>query len=173
MMSWFAGASAYGRVLRFLTAITNPYLNFFRNIRVLHIGPFDFSPVLALIILSVAGNVFLSLAEFQQLTLGLVLGLLVLRLWAATAFFIALYIFLVALRIVGLLARLNSASPFWRYVDMVLNPVLLPLSRLVFRGRRVSYITALVSGCLLLLALRFGGAFLMELLVLQIQKIPF
>jgi YggT family protein len=173
MMSWFAGASAYGRALRFLRAITDPYLNFFRNIGVLHIGPFDFSPVFALIILSVAGNVFLSLAAFRQVTLGLVLGLLILRLWAAAAFFIGLYIFLVALRIIGLIARLNSASPFWRYVDMVLNPVLFPLGRLVFRGRRVSYMAALVSGGLLLLALRFGGAFLIEQLVLLIQKIPF
>ncbi|MDR1626470.1 MAG: YggT family protein [Spirochaetia bacterium] len=173
MMSWFAGFSPRGRVFRFIAAITEPYLNFFRGFRFLHIGAVDFSPVFALIVLSVLGNVFLSLAEFRQLSFGLVLGILVLRLWAAVAFFIGLYVFLVVLRIVGLLARLNSASPFWRYVDMVLNPVLLPLARLVFRGRRVAYLTALVSGGMLLLALRFGGAFLVEQLVLQIQKIPF
>jgi YggT family protein len=173
MMSWFAGAPAYGRVFRFLAAITDPYLNFFRRFRFFRLGPFDFSPVLALILLSVAGNIFLSLAAFRQVTLGLVLALLVSRLWAAAAFFIGLYIFLVALRIIGLVARLNSASPFWRYVDMILNPVLAPLARLVFHGRSVPYMSALVTGGLLLLVLRFGGAFLIERLVILIQKIPF
>ncbi|MDR1180279.1 MAG: YggT family protein [Spirochaetales bacterium] len=176
MISWFSGGGyghGYGGVFRFLAALTDPYLNFFRGFTFFRFGPFDFSPVFALIILSVAGNVFQSLAAFQQITCGLVLALLVLRLWAAVAFFISLYIFLTLLRLVGLLVRLNSSSPFWRYIDMVLNPVLLPLTRLIFRGRRVSYMTALVSGALLLLALRFGGAVLIEHLALLIQRIPF
>ncbi|MDR1315673.1 MAG: YggT family protein [Spirochaetales bacterium] len=180
IISWFAGGGyghgyrrGYGRVFRLFTVLTDPYLNFFRRCTFFHFGPFDFSPVFALIILSVAGNVFQSLADFQQITCGLVLALLVVRLWAAAAFFIGLYIFLTLLRLVGVLVRLNSASPFWRYIDMVLNPVLLPLTRLIFRGRRVSYITALVSGALSLLALRFGGAALIERLALLIQRIPF
>jgi YggT family protein len=173
MMSWFAGPYAYGKVIRLLTAITDPYLNFFRGFRIFRLGPFDFSPVLALIILSVAGNVFLSLAAFRQVTFGLVLALLVSRIWAAAAFFMGLYIFLLALRIIGLILRLNSASPFWRYIDMVLNPVLFPITRVVFRGKSLPYINVLMTGGIIFLALRFGGAFLAGQLVILIQKIPF
>jgi YggT family protein len=172
-MTWFTGAGSYGKVLTFLTQLTDPYLNFFRRIKFFQFGPFDFSPVLALIILSVAGNVFLSLAAFKQVTFGLVLALLVMRLWAAIAFFLSMYIFLTAMRLVGLIARFNSASPFWRYVDMILNPVLVPLVRLIFRRRNIPYLTGLMTGGILLLVLRFFGAILIDRLAILIMKIPF
>jgi YggT family protein len=173
MLSWFAGTYGQGKIAYILARITGPYLEFFRRFRFLRVGLFDFSPVLALITLYVAGNVFLSLAAFRQITFGFVLALFISRLWAAAAFFLVMYIFLAALRLVGLLARLSSASPFWRYVDMILNPVLRPFARLVFRGRNVPYMSGLVAGGLLLLAVRFLGAILIERLVILAQKIPF
>jgi YggT family protein len=173
MLGWFAGPYGQGRPAYILARVTEPYLGFFRAFSFLRLGPFDFSPVLALIVLYVVGNVFMSLAAFRQITFGFVLALLVARLWAAAAFFLSMFIFLAALRLVGLIARLSSASPFWRYVDMILNPVLRPLTRLVFRGRRVPYLSGLVAGGLLLLAARFLGALLIERLVILAQKIPF
>ena len=173
LMSWLSAPYSHGKVGRLLARITDPYLEFFRRFKVFRIGTFDFSPVLALIILSVAGNVFLALAAFQQVTFGIVLALLISRIWAALAFFLGMYIFLVALRFVGLIARLNSASPFWRYVDMMLKPILQPVAKLVFRGRSVPFMNALVAAGLFLLALRFLGGFLINHIVIQIQKIPF
>jgi YggT family protein len=173
MLSWFSGPYAQGRVAYILARVTGPYLGFFRRFRFLRLGPFDFSPVLALIVLSVAGNVFLSLAAFHQITFGLVLALIITRLWAAAAFFLVMYIVLVVLRLAGLIARLSSASPFWRYVDMILGPVLRPLTRLVFRGRGVPYMSGLIAAGVLLLAARLLGGILIERLVILTQKIPF
>jgi YggT family protein len=173
MLGWFTGPYARSRPAYILARLAGPYLGFFRRFRFLHLGPFDFSPVVALIVLYVAGDVFLSLAAFRQITFGLAFALLVARLWAAAAFFLAMFIFLVVLRFAGLLARLSSASPFWRYVDMILSPVLRPLTRLVFRGRNVPYMSGLIAGGVLLLAARLLGAILIERLVILAQKIPF
>jgi YggT family protein len=171
MMSWFSGAS--GAVVRFFTRVTDPYLNFFRRFKFFHFGVFDFSPVLALIVLSVAGNVFLSLAAFERVTFGLVLALLIARLWAALAFFLGMFIVLIVLRLIGIFARLNAASPFWRYIDMILTPVLSPITRFFFRGRNIPYGTALIAGGLFLLVLRIPGELAISRLVLLVQKIPF
>ncbi|MDR1932696.1 MAG: YggT family protein [Spirochaetales bacterium] len=173
MMSWFTGPASHGRAARFLMQLTDPYLSFFRGFRFFRFGLFDFSPVLALIVLSVAGNVFLSLAAFQQVTLGLVLALLIARIWSALAFFLGMFIILIVLRLIGILTRFNAASPFWRYIDMILNPVLAPLTRLFFRGRRIPYMTGLIAGGLFLLFVRIFGEPAITQLVLFIQKIPF
>ncbi|MDR3201343.1 MAG: YggT family protein [Spirochaetales bacterium] len=173
MMSWLSGAASYGAVARFLVRVTDPYLNFFRRFTFFRFGLFDFSPVLALIVLSVAGNVFLSLAAFVRVTFGLVLALLIARVWAALAFFLGMFIFLIILRLIGIFARLNAASPFWRYIDMILTPVLSPITRLFFRGRSIPYGTGLIAGGLFLLAVRILGELAISRFVLLVQKIPF
>jgi YggT family protein len=173
MMSWFSGASSSGAAARFLARVTDPYLNFFRRFRFFHFGYFDFSPVLALIVLSVVGNVFGSLADFQRITFGLVLALFLARIWSSVAFFLGMFIILIVLRLIGIFVRFNAASPFWRYIDMILNPVLAPITRLFFRGRSVPYGTALIAGGIFLLVVRIPGEFAIAQLVLLIQKLPF
>jgi YggT family protein len=174
MMSWFQGFyNRYSRITSFFERITGPYLAFFRGFRIFRLGPFDFSPVLALIVLSAAGNIFLSLAAFRQITFGLVLALLLSNIWSAVAFFLGLYVLLTGLRIIGLLLGINSASPFWRYIDMILNPVLFPLVRRILRGRTLSYLNSLLIGGGILLAVRIFGAMAAAALILQLQKIPF
>jgi YggT family protein len=174
MMTWFQGFNnRYSRITYFFERVTEPYLAFFRGFRIFRLGLLDFSPVLALIVLSVAGNIFLSLAVFRQITLGLVLALLLSNIWSAAAFFLGLYVFLIALRIIGLLTRINVASPFWRYIDTVLNPVLFPILRAILRGANIPYLTGLLIGGGVLLAIRIFGAMAVTALVLQLQKIPF
>ena len=47
-------------VLDFLRDVTNPYLRIFRRLG-LRIGPLDLSPIVALIVLGVVGNIIVSL----------------------------------------------------------------------------------------------------------------
>jgi len=178
LSSWIPGlgwgSSASGRIMRFLRGVTDPYLGFFRRFKMFRLGAFDFSPVVGLIVLSVAGNVFSSLSAFQQVTIGLVLAFFMARLWAAAAFFLNLYIFIVALRLVAHIVRFNTTGQFWRYLDMMLVPILDPVARFIFRGRGVPYLpTGLITGGLFLLMVRVFGALLMERLVVLLQRLPF
>ncbi|MCL1818684.1 MAG: YggT family protein, partial [Spirochaetaceae bacterium] len=178
LASWFAGSgsqpSAAARILRLLERLTDPYLAFFRRCKVFRLGHLDFSPVVALIALSVAGNIFASLAAFQQITVGIVLSLFLARLWAAAAFFLNMLILLILLRLAAHFMRVNPAGPFWRYIDMILIPVLDPIARFLFRGRGVHYIPGgHIAGGLFLLAARLLGAFLVDRLVMLVQRLPF
>ena len=173
MSSWFQWMHSHGRIMQFLVQSTEPYLAFFRRFRIFRAGAIDFSPVLALIILSVSKTIFDSLAELHEITLGHILALFLACIWSAAAFFLGLYIALAVIRILGILIRLNSANLFWRYIDIILNPALLPLAQIVLRGRKVSYLTYLITGCIMLLAIRISGAYIIGYCVLYIPRISF
>ena len=178
LSSWFAApgwrSGAASQIMRFLERITEPYLAFFRRFKLFRLGPFDFSPVVALIVLSVAGNIFTSLAEFQTVTVGLVLALFLSRIWAAAAFFLNMYIILIVLRLAAYFARANPAGPFWRYIDMILLPVLTPITRFVFRGRNIYSMPAShIAAGLFLIAVRILGSLLMDKLVMLVSRLPF
>lgn len=178
LSSWFAGpgwrSGAIFRIMRVLGRITDPYLAFFRRFKLFHLGPFDFSPVVGLIVLSVIGNIFLSLSAYQALTLGLVLALFLARLWAAAAFFLNMYILLILARLVAYFARVNPASSFLRYLDMILLPVLDPIARFLFRGRGVHYLPlGHIVGGLFLLSVRIFGALLIDKMVILLGRLPF
>lgn len=173
IMTWFHGPHGAGRPMEFLARITDPYLNYFRGFPFLRIGNFDFSPVAALIVLSVGGNILNSIAAFGKVTLGLVLALFLSAIWSAAAFFLTLFLILIVIRAVGIIVGINSASPFWRTLDMLLNPVLLPISRLILGGRHTTYLNGLFIGAAVLLGLRIIGGFAVHRLVLLLQGLPF
>jgi YggT family protein len=69
LMSWFTRIP-YNRyldaVLRFVTEVTDPYLNIFRRfIPPLRIGPgaLDLSPIVAVLVLSIVGGIVVNLIE--------------------------------------------------------------------------------------------------------------
>ena len=178
LTSWFAApglrASGAVRFIRFLERATDPYLAFFRRCKAFRLGHLDFSPVVALIALSVAGNIFTSLAEYQQVTVGLVLALFLARLWSAAAFFLNMFILLILLRLAAYFMRVNPTGPFWRYIDMILIPVVDPLARFLFRGRGAHYMPGgHIAGGLFLIMARILGTMLEDKLVMLVQRLPF
>ena len=136
ILTWFQGPSSLGKPYQYLTMITDPYLDYFKRFEFLKIGQFDFSPVIAIILLSMASNVLGSLALFGKITLGIVLALLVSMIWSAIAFFLVLFFVLTLIRLVSLLASVNYSSPFWRTLDVILNPILLPISKFLTGGEK-------------------------------------
>ena len=56
LLTWFR-LPYYGRAWNYLSRITDPYLSFFRGIKFLRTGVFDFSPLAAILTLIVIQNV--------------------------------------------------------------------------------------------------------------------
>lgn len=172
--SWLQGPYSRNLSTGPLARLTDPYLNWFRRFPFLMVGTLDFSPVAALIALSVAGNVFNSIAAFGRVSLGLALGLLVSAVWSAVSFFLLLYIILIALRAFGIVAQWNPASPLWRTLDMLLHPVISPIiDRIPGSRRGGTYLRHLLMIGAGLFALRFAGGLLMARLVAMLHKMPF
>ncbi len=173
ILTWFQGPYPQGRPLYHLTRITDPYLNYFKRFTFLRIGQFDFSPVAALILLSMVSNVLQSLALYGKITIGIILALLVSMVWSAIAFFLVLFLVLIVARIVGMLAGANYTSPLWRTLDLILNPVLIPVSKFFMGGKTTTYLKGLLIGGAAFLGLRILGGFIVDRITAILERLPF
>ncbi|HOV38975.1 MAG TPA: YggT family protein [Spirochaetales bacterium] len=172
LLTWFSSPLGYGKVHHFLASVTDPYLNYFRRFSIFQIGRFDFSPVAALIVLSVLGNIFSSIALFGRITLGSILAFTLNACWSVVSFFILLYLFCILLRLFGMLIHSNSTRPFWMTLDMLLSPVLIRIAHL-FTKRPIEYVQGLLLGCGVLLGLRVLGGMLIHQVTTLLHRLPF
>ena len=171
LMSWFQ-APSYGRVTELLARLTDPYLNFFRQFHFMQIAHVDFSPVLALISLSILNDVASSLAFTGRVTVGFVLARLLSSLWSATSFFFTIFLILALVRLVGILLGLNSAGRFWITVDRLLQPPCYWVTRKIGQGV-AAYPTALGLFAGIVLLVLLAGNLLIARLVAVLVQLPF
>jgi YggT family protein len=61
LLSWFPNLNWYNPPLSILAQVTDPYLNIFRSI-IPPLGGIDFSPMLAIFVLQIVSNLFMSAA---------------------------------------------------------------------------------------------------------------
>jgi YggT family protein len=166
MLTWFSGAH-FGGAAHFLGSITDPYLDWFRRFPFLRVANLDLSPIVALAILSVVNNVFLTLGRYGHITLGIVLSMVISVVWSVVSFILGFFIIVLALRLIAYLASRNVYGGFWRIIDSVSQPILYRINRLIFGKRLVRYITGIITSIGVLLILRVG----LELLVGQGLKL--
>jgi YggT family protein len=171
MLSWFAGAH-YGRAAGLLISATDPYLNWFRRFGFLRVANMDLSPIAAIAVLSVANNIFLTLARFGRITVGIVLSMLCSVLWSAASFILSFFIIVLALRLAAYLTNRDVYHGFWRVIDQVSAPILYRLNRMVFGKRLVRYMTGIITSLGVLLILRIGLGFLFRLGLNFLARLP-
>ncbi len=171
IMTWFQTPS-YGRAMLYLGRITDPYLNFFRRARFMQIGYIDFSPVLALISLSILAEVANSLAFAGRITLGFVLARLIASLWSAASFFFTLFLIIALIRLVGMMLNVNTAGRFWITLDRILQPMTYGLVRRLARGATTYRHALMLFAAVLLLVLLVGNLLIARLVVL-LAGLPF
>lgn len=172
MTSWLPGVDL-GRGGYLLSRTTDPFLSRFSRISWLKLGQFDFSPIFALAILTVLNSVFMNLGASGFITVGKLLGVLLLSLWAAFGFVFSFLAVCALLRVIVAAARWNSLHAFWRVLDSILNPVLYRINRLIYRGRIINYLQSLVTGFVVLVLIRILGDKLVGLLVRLLDGLPF
>jgi YggT family protein len=143
--SWLPGVDL-GRGGRILESAVDPYLGFFSRMPALRGPRFDFSPIVALAVLSALNDLLSVLAFTGHISLGFVLALVLRTAWSALAFFLNFLAVFALVRIIAYAARWPSVHPLWMIVDSMLNPVLYRINRLVYRDRIVNYLQGLVTG---------------------------
>lgn len=169
-LSW-APSLAYSRPARILAAITDPYLNIFRSMRFLRIGGmFDFSPVAALLVLSLVKNIFLQIVYMGTFSLASLLALTVRAVWSVVSFLLIFFIALSAIRLISLLF-FKGGGAFFSALDNLLAPPVRRLSHIVARKRIVSYRFLLILLIAAMALLFFAGRYLAALLLYFIYQI--
>ncbi|QQO11081.1 YggT family protein [Breznakiella homolactica] len=171
LLSWFSGAS-YGRVYEILARITDPYLNWFRRFPALRTGTFDFSPIVALAVLSLLNNIFLTAAVYGRISLGIILALVLSALWSAVSFILSFCIIILVIRLIAYLTNRNIYSTFWRIIDSLSQPILYRINRLIFRDRITNYKTGIITAVVVLLVVRIGLEFVIRLAAGLLVRLP-
>lgn len=146
MLSWFGGGAEQrlGRAGAIIEAVADPYLGFFRRITFLKIGSFDFSPVVAIIILSLVTNILNAIARAGAVSFGLVAAIVVSGIGSAITFLLGFFLVVVVVRLLGIAFRASSVRPIWFALDQMLQPVVHPVIQKIVPRATPSYVNSLL-----------------------------
>ena len=161
-LSWFGSNSRGG----FLYEICDPYLSWFRRFRFTQIGMIDFSPILAIGVLSLFSSVLFQIADMRTFSvLGIVLNLVGI-VWSFFSFLLNFFIIILIIRLVLDFSENYRQGNFADMLDRFLSPVFVRVHKLSggrFMSLRKQIIVCLIDLILILFLL---GAFIGSLSVM-------
>ena len=161
-LSWFGSNSRGG----FLYEICDPYLSWFRRFRFTQIGMIDFSPILAIGVLSLFSSVLFQIADMRTFSvLGIALNLVGI-VWSFFSFLLNFFIIILIIRLVLDFSENYRQGNFADMLDRFLSPVFVRVHKLS-GGRFMSLRKQIIVCLIVLLLLRFLlGAFIGSLSVM-------
>lgn len=166
-MSWVPGAkfTSFGR---FITRITDPYLNIFSGRGWLRFGNIDFSPIIAIAILSLLSSILGGITTTGVLHFGSILALIVSMLWSISSSLITIILLLILIRWIVLLVNKGqvSVNSAWYQLDLMLQKFVYKIGNTFFKTN-LTYQKALlvswISLALILVIVRILTIILMNL----------
>ncbi len=170
-MSWMPQFE-HTAVGRFIASLCDPYLNWFRRFSFTRVGAVDFSPIIALGVLSVASMSFSTLAVTGTITVGIILAGLVSVVWSFVSFFLNILVLFLAIRLIYDLFNRYGYSQFWTMLDRFLNPVISSVTRFFSHGHTMNYRLSLILTFVVMLGLRVGLGYGSALLVAFLMRLP-
>jgi len=171
ILSWF-GTQARGKLIYFLNAVTDPYLDWWRKKLNLRIGFLDLSVIFAIVFISFLQKILFTLSVSEKMTFGIVLAEITLSLWSIFSFIVIFFIIIIALRAIAYLTNRNIYSPFWNAIDSMSQPVMYKMNRIFFGKNIGGYLKGIVLSILLLLVILIGGRFIIALLTGLLYRLP-
>ena len=173
ILTWIPSMN-YSRFTQVIAKITDPYLNLFRGIRWLVIGSFDFSPAVALCVLSILSTITNRFANGGRITVALFLSMLVQMFWSIISSVLIFIIILFVIRLIVLLVKGNSyGDMLMEQLDRTLYKIVYNIVRPFVGKNRITYKTALIASSLILLAVNVAGTILFNYLSDLVSRIPF
>ena len=109
IITWIPQLS-YSKLATILSAICDPYLNCFRNIKFLKLGGFDFSPALGLCLLGAVSSLCSSISNGGAITPAFIICVILQVIWSIANSIITFLIILFAIRLIIIYAKKDSYS---------------------------------------------------------------
>ncbi|MDR2419085.1 MAG: YggT family protein [Treponema sp.] len=172
ILTWFSEAE-YGKSPKILYDITEPYLKWFRRFTGIRAGMLDLSPIVAMTVISLVNQIFLFLARYGRIRLGIILAMLVSALWSVVSFLLGFFTVILVLRLIAYLSRQDIYyTPFWKIIDTISQPVLYRIKRILFGPRIVNYRNGLIVSILTLAGIAVGLHFLVGFVFSMLGNFP-
>ena len=171
LLTWFRGINL-GRGQEVLSAITDPYLNWFRRNVGIRVGALDLSAAVGVVVLFVLHRIVDGLARGSAISFSMVLALIVTSLWSIVSFVLVLFLILAGVRLIGILAGMDSAGGVWTRLEHIVNPALQWTIRPFLRGRFTTYRDSLLIFTAVLIGVLIAGRIVVNVLVQLVLLIP-
>lgn len=169
IMSWFVPYPREGSLTWYFSRIIDPYLNLFRSRR-FQVGYFDFSPLLAIGLLSVAQSLLSVYSVFGVMTLSLAVQMLISAFWSyAMAPLLMILIIMLVMRTIGAFTH----SPGLSRMGMVTENLIRRVQELFFPHRIVRETTLCIIADAIAVLAYFAFRYLASLLIVLAGRIPF
>lgn len=173
ILSWFPGArfTSFGR---FISKISDPYMNFFSKWGWLRIGNIDFSPLISIGLLSVLSSILAGIQGTGRIYFGGILATVILMLWNIISSLLTIFLILVFVRWIVLLINKDQTSfdSGWNQIDMIINKISYKVAG-TFTKKSISYQKSLLITWITLLVISVAGRFLISILVNLCNQLPF
>lgn len=173
ILSWFPGAkfTSFGR---FISKISDPYMNFFSKWGWLRIGNIDFSPLISIGLLSVLSSILAGIQGTGRIYFGGILATVILMLWNIISSLLTIFLILVFVRWIVLLINKGQTSfdSGWNQIDMIINRISYKVAG-TFTKKSISYQKSLLITWITFLVISIAGRFLISILYNLCNQLPF
>lgn len=172
-MTWIPGAK-FTKFGRFISSITDPYLNIFSRKGWLRFGNIDFSPILALALLSLLSSILGGITTTGMLSLSNILVLVINMIWSVASSLITIIFLLILIRWIVLLVNKGqvSVNSAWYQVDMLLQKFVYKIGNTFFKTN-LTYQKALLVSWISIAIIWFVLQLLTGFLISLCRAIPF
>lgn len=173
IITWFPGAS-YSSIGKLLSAICDPFLNLFRGIKWLRLGMVDFSPMVAIGILTIVSTVLSGIAVTGNIYFGGIIALIVNVVWSVISSLATFLLIVLIVRYLVMCFSKNSNyyGSIWSQLDGALSPLVFRITRFFTGGKNSNYKNSLLIAIIMLIVLIVAGRFVIGFLIVLIQRIP-
>ena len=172
-MTWIPGAkfTKFGKVI---SAITDPYLNLFSKRGWFRVGNIDFSPILAIGILSILSSIIGGIATSGRIHFGSILAMILGMILSLISTLLGIFILLILIRWIVLLVNKGqvSTNSVWYQVDLMLQKFVYKIGNTFFRNN-LTYQKALLVSWISLGVIWFIARILFAILINLCNNIPF
>ena len=173
LMSWIPGLK-FTKAGQLITKLCAPYMNLFRKLYFLRIGNIDFSPIIAIGILTLASTIIGGILSTGYISFSGILVIILKSVWEILSSILMLFTILTFIRWLVLTINKGSTSydSGWNQVDMILNKFSYKVAS-TFYKRTMNYQTSLLITWISFLVIQVLGRILVSYLKQLIQLIPF
>lgn len=173
LFSWVSlSQDQFGEFYRILQMVTDPFLNIFRSLPGLRRGSIDFSPLAALVTLGIISSILSTAARQGRISIGIILGIILQSIWSVAAFFLMIFIILLAVRLFMEYSGSPGTSQYTPIIDNLVKwPIELAQS-LFFSNSTISIRKGILGGLLLTIGIRFFGGILVNFLISLLVNLP-
>lgn len=167
---WNNGGNPF---LNFLSKIVDPYLNLFSGITPLRRSHLDFTPLVAMAVLSIVQSLLRIFGAYGRITLGLVLGLVIRTLWSYIfSLFFWFFIIMLIIRLVFCYRKSPNAIQYIQMLDSMLGGLFNWVQKVFFRNKPVNDRNLVIASLIFTVCLYILAVILVNLAVGALGKLP-